>query len=154
MLEDFASSEGRSDLESVTSSLTALTEKSKSVFCKRDSEADSHRKSNKLNVGYDCNSIKGSCSSLGEEEEMINTVSVSVSVKYEGSDHAQEEVFSKDAIGKLDASKSELPTKSLVEEKEEKSAEFSCEKDTKDTQAKDCNVVTGDFQLQIKNVHR
>ena len=57
---------------------------------------------------------------------MINTVSVSVSVKYEGSDHSQEEVFSKDAIGKLGAPNNELHTKALIEEKEEKSGGFSC----------------------------
>ena len=73
---------------------------------------------------------------------MINTVSVLVSVKDEGSDHAQEEVFSKDAIGKIDATKSEQHIKTLVEEKEKKSAEFRCEKDAKDTQAEDCDVVT------------
>ena len=65
MLEELASSEGRSDPESITSSLTALIEKSKGVIRKRDSEADSQRKSDKLNVGYDCNSSQGSCSSLG-----------------------------------------------------------------------------------------
>jgi len=140
MIEELASYEGRSDPESVTSSLTALIEKSRGVIRKHDSEADSQRKSNKLNVGFDCNSSKGSCSSLGEEEEMINTVSVLVSVKYEGSDHAQEEVFSKDATGKLGAPKNELHTKTLVEEKEEKSAELSCEKDAKETQAEDCDV--------------
>ena len=71
---------------------------------------------------------------------MINTFSALVAVKYEGSDHAQEEVFSKDAIGKLGAPKNELHTKTLVEEKEEKSAELSCEKDAKETQAEDCDV--------------
>jgi len=150
LLDDFASSEGRSDPESVTSSLTALTEKSKGVIRKRVSEADSQRNSNKLNVGYDSNSSQGSCSSLGEEEEMINTVSGSVSVNDEGSDHAQEEVFSKDAVGKIDAPKSELHTKTLVEEKEEKRAEFSCEKDAKDTEAKDCDVVTADLPTSDK----
>ena len=117
MIEELASSEGRSDPESVTSSLTALIEKSRGVIRKHDSEADSQRKSNKLNVGFDCNSSKGSCSSLGEEEEMINTVSVLVSVKDEVSDHAQEEVFSKGGIRKIDAMKSEQHIQTLVEEK-------------------------------------